>query len=672
MTTGAWRSDTEQLTLRTLIERRVEEDPDGEYLDVCGTKLSAREVYRTANRLANALAQLGVAPGDRVATLVENSPEAMLSWWGAVQAGAIAVPINTAYKGEYLRHQLADSGSTVLVVEAGLADRAARVVEQVDELDHVVVIGDAAAQPSELSGSVHRWDDLLTADDALPLVTRSPADLATFVYTGGTTGLSKGCMLSHNYHAALTAQIGICWDRTALDVVWTPLPLFHFNAITTAVVGPLLFGGRASIYRRFSVSNFWREMNRVGATITSTLGTMAYLLAHDVDRPEMPRSGAAEANTTLRLIGAAPLPVEVDSVIRERFGVRTFSGAYGVTEASLVSWQPTGTTNRPNAAGVINDEYFDVRVFDDGDIELPRGSDGEIVIRPKRPHVMFEGYWGRPDATVSTSSNWWYHTGDVGRIDEDDYLYFVDRKADYLRRRGENISSFEVERILMGHGQLADVAVHAVPSQLTEDDLKITATLTENGTLTEEDLFRWCIEQLPYFALPRYIEFRAELPRSPVGRVLKKRNSATSPSAPTSSTPRQRASRTNGAELARPSGRGLPRQVAERHGARGALSTLVERAHRHGMAHRLRTERGHRGPLLGPMDEGVEGVPAAGVLVGDFGQLGVGNIGGHPGELLGSRGPRRVRVGVVALPGDVVQTDVMAKADTDRVGDEAA
>jgi crotonobetaine/carnitine-CoA ligase len=263
-------------------------------------------------------------------------------------------------------------------------------------------------------------------------------------------------------------------------------------------------------------------MNRVGATITSTLGTMAYLLAHDTDRPEMPRSGSPEANRSLRLIGAAPMPVEVDKVIRQRFGVRTFSGAYGVTEASLVSWQPTGTTNRPNAAGVINDEYFDVRIFDDDDNEVARGTDGEIVIRPKRPHVMFAGYWGQPEATVSSSRNWWYHTGDIGHVDEDDYLYFVDRKADYLRRRGENISSFEVERILMGHGQIADVAVHAVPSQLTEDDLKITATLKAGSDLTEEDLFRWCIEQLPYFALPRYIEFRSELPRSPVGRVLKR------------------------------------------------------------------------------------------------------------------------------------------------------
>ncbi len=527
MSDPVWISD-EQHTINQLLDRRLEDDPDGEYLDVCGTKLTAAGVASTANRLGNALGDLGATKGERVATLVDNSPEALLAWWGAVRGGAISVPINTAYKGYYLRHQLQDSGARVLVVERDLVERVVQVVGLVQRLEHVVVIdqgadvGAGADVPAMAGAKVHRWADLLEASAEVPRVDCRPSDLGTFIYTGGTTGPSKGCMLSHNYHAALARQIGICWERTPDDVVWTPLPLFHFNALTTAVLGALVYGGRSAIYRRFSVSGFWPEMNRVGATITSSLGTMAYLLAHDVDRPEMPRSGRPEANRTLRLMAAVPLPVEVDSVVRERFGIQTFSGAYGVTEASLVSWQPPGTTNRPNAAGVINDEYFDTRIFDEGDGEVGRRVEGEIVLRPKRPHVMFEGYWGRPEATVETSRNWWYHTGDIGRIDEDGYLYFVDRKADYLRRRGENISSFEIERVLMSHGALADVAVHAVPSELTEDDLKVTATIKEESSITEEELFRWCLDQVPYFALPRYVEFRDQLPRSPVGRVLKR------------------------------------------------------------------------------------------------------------------------------------------------------
>ena len=527
MTESTWISG-EQHTITSLLDRRLADDPDSQYLDVCGVTFTAAEVNTTASRLANALSELGVRPGDRVANLLENSPEGLLSWFGAIRGGSIAVPINTAYKGQYLRHQLGDSGARVVVVQRTLADRVAAVIDDLPDLEHVIVVDDReepgagqAVSPTA-KVTVHEWDEVLQVDATTPTVTVRPSDLATFIYTGGTTGPSKGCMLSHNYHEALARQIGICWERTADDVVWTPLPLFHYNALVTAVLGSLVFGGRGAIYRRFSVSNFWPEMNRVGATITSTLGTMAYLLAHDADRPEMPNSGAPEANTSLRLLGAAPLPEEVDNRIRERFGVETFSGAFGLTEASLVSWQPPGVRNKPNAAGVLNTEYFDVRLFDDDEKEVAQGEKGEIVVRPKRPHVMFEGYWGRAEATVEATRNLWFHTGDIARLDEDGFLFFVDRKQDYLRRRGENISSFEVESVLMGHGGLADVAVCAVPSEMTEDDLKITATRKEGATVTEEELFRWCIDQLPYFALPRYVEFRTELPRSPVGRVLKR------------------------------------------------------------------------------------------------------------------------------------------------------
>ncbi len=529
MRDAVW-SNEPHVTIASLYEERLDSDPSSEYLDVCGTKLTAADVVTDGWRVSTVLDELGLAHQDRVATILENSPAAVTAWAGIVLGGRIAVPVNTAYKGYYLQHQLHDCGARVVVVAASLADRLLEVAgPNLPGLDHVIVVDDAedAGPPKQdLTWDarlvLHRWQDVLAAEAKPPGVRMSGSDLATFIYTGGTTGPSKGCMLTHNYHGALARQIGLCWDRTSDDVAWTPLPLYHFNALTTVVIGTLLYGGRGAIYRRFSVSNFWSEMNRVGVTITSTLGSMTYLLAHDIDRPEMPLSGQPEANRSLRLIGAVPMPPEVDDTIRNRFGVTTFSGAYGVTEASLISWQPPGVRNRPGAAGLVNDEYFDVRVFDDDDEEVPANSEGEIVVRPKRAHVMFEGYWGRPDVTVETSRNWWYHTGDIGRIDGDRYLYFVDRKADYLRRRGENISSFEVESILMSHGALADVAVHAVPSQLSEDDLKVTAVLKANQPLSAAELFEWCVTQLPYFALPRYIEFRDDLPRSPVGRVLKR------------------------------------------------------------------------------------------------------------------------------------------------------
>ncbi len=380
MSGSVWIPD-DQHTLLELLDTRLQAEPDEAYLDVTGTQFTAADIADRAGRIASALTRLGVGKGDRVASLIENSPEALLTWWGVVWAGAVAVPVNTAYKGDYLRHQLADSGARVLIVQGDLADRADRVVPEVEALEHVIVIGDA---PERVAGaSTHSWEWMLSPDP-VPPTTVEPRDVGTFIYTGGTTGPSKGCVLSHNYHAVLSRQIGLCWRRGPDDVVWTPLPLFHFNALVTAVLGPLIYGGSGAIDGKFSVSGFWSEMNRTGATITSTLGTMAYLLAHDVDRPEMPGSGSPQANTTLRLIGAAPLPEEIDAILRTRFGVETFSGAYGLTEASLVSWQPPGVQNKPNAAGVINVDYFDVRIFDDTDNELPRDTSGEIVFRPKR------------------------------------------------------------------------------------------------------------------------------------------------------------------------------------------------------------------------------------------------------------------------------------------------
>ncbi|MBM3672664.1 MAG: ATP-dependent acyl-CoA ligase [Actinobacteria bacterium] len=519
MTERVW-IPSELRSLPGLLQARLESDPDSEYLDITGTKFSAADVADQAGRFAGALAHLGVQAGDRVATLMENAPEAMLSWWGCVLNGVICAPINSAYKGDYLRHQIVDSGSRVIVVQGDLASRVAAIAHECECLEHVIVVGEPDGAVK--GPATHDWTDALAVDPIAPNLDVQPSDLATFIYTGGTTGPSKGCMLSHNYSAGLSDQISLCWRRTPDDVVWSALPLFHFNAISVCLVGALSTGGRAAVSGKFSVSGFWADMNRTGATKVSLLGSMAYLLASDEDRPEMPLSGAPEANTTLKLIGAAPMPMEIDQQLRARFGVDVFSGAYGLTEASLVSWSPLGVENRPSAAGVTNDEFFDVRIFDDDDNELPRNTDGEIVVRPKRPFVMFEGYWGNPEATVKTNRNYWYHTGDIGRIDDDSYLYFVDRKADYLRRRGENISSFDVEKIIMKHEQIVDVVVHAVPSQLTEDDLKLTATRSTGSTLTEEALFLWCVDELPYFALPRYVEFRDELPRSAVGRVLKR------------------------------------------------------------------------------------------------------------------------------------------------------
>jgi crotonobetaine/carnitine-CoA ligase len=223
----------------------------------------------------------------------------------------------------------------------------------------------------------------------------------------------------------------------------------------------------------------------------------------------------------VRVVTGAPFPAELQQIWKERFGVKIAgTPGYGFTEATMLTSLPAGGYFKPGSSGKRN-EWFDVRIVDDNHRELPTGEAGEIIARPLQPNVMFQGYWRRPADTLQIMSDLWLHTGDIGKFDEDGYFFFVDRKKDYLRRGGENISSYEMETALSLHPDVQDVAVHAVFSELSEDEVKATLVLREGATLTEAQLFTWLIERVPYFALPRFIEFRAELPKSPLGRVLK-------------------------------------------------------------------------------------------------------------------------------------------------------
>src|SRR5438132_5605088 len=422
-----------QTTVLEALARRLETDPDGPYLDFAlpdggGLQYTARQMDAESTRLAHALAALGLGRTDRLATLLDNRAEQVVTFSAALKLGAVQVPINTAYKGEFLRHQLADSGAKVFVVQGDFASRAVEVVGDgtTPELTHCITVDPPDAVID--ARPVVAWQDALSAGSDFPVddVTVRPGDLACFIYTAGTTGPSKGCMLPHNYIVSLADQIARAWQRRADDVVLTPLPLFHFNAISVCVVGTLVVGGKSAIARRFSVSRFWPEVRRTGATIASMLGSLAILVADADDHPD-------QQGHRLRLCAAAPMPPDIDRIWTERFGCKTFSAGYGLTEASLISMLPAGETNKPGAAGKRNTVDFDVRLVDDDDVEVPAGEIGEIVCRPTGPNLMFAGYWRRPEETLGVLRNLWFHTGDLGRLDDGGFLSFVDRKKDYLR-----------------------------------------------------------------------------------------------------------------------------------------------------------------------------------------------------------------------------------------------
>jgi crotonobetaine/carnitine-CoA ligase len=323
-------------------------------------------------------------------------------------------------------------------------------------------------------------------------------------------------MISHNYICNMARQVIAFHDLREDDVIWTPLPGFHVNHIATTLLSSLMLGARASISPRFSVSGFWLEIERSGATVASIIASMITQVSDAADS-----EAAARCFGQLRVVIGVPFPQPVVDKWRARFGIQYGGSAgYGMTECAAITSARIDEERPLGSSGKRNDD-FDVRIFDDEDNELAAGVPGEIVVRPRRPQVMFEGYWRNPEATASQMRNLWFHTGDIGKLDEAGYFYFVDRKKDYLRRRGENISSGELESILRCHAALLEVAVHAVPSDQGEDDVKLTAVLKPGIELNEEALCRWCIEEFPYFAVPRYIEFRGELPKNPVGRILK-------------------------------------------------------------------------------------------------------------------------------------------------------
>lgn len=502
-------------TINDALRRAVAAHGERLFLDVLGERYSYADLDSEACRLANGLHDLGVVKGDTVATLLDNNFDAVVLWFAINKLGAISVPVNTAYKGEFLRHQLADAGAAIIVAEHDYVERVALIADQLEHLRNVIYRG-PHPQVTDLRKPILPLDEIRSTDTRDPNVPVVPTDLAMLIYTGGTTGPSKGCMITHNYACNEARQMVVCLGRTVESFTWTPLPMFHLNAIVTTVLCNLMLGAKVALYPRFSVSNFWPEIERTGANEVSLLASMFPLLAQAPDSDAMRRCFGQ-----LQIVTGAPFPPELQKIWRERFGIKAVNGAcFGLTECAVVTMTPFGEPEPPNSAGKLC-EWFDVRVVDDNDVELPRGTPGELIVRPLQPHVMFEGYWKRPAETLKVMRNLWFHTGDIGKLDEQGFFYFLDRKKDYLRRGGENISSFEMEKTFQAHPDLAEVAVHAVYSELSEDEVKLTAVLAEGAVLDEESLCLWAIERLPYFAVPRYIEFVQHVPRSPVGRILK-------------------------------------------------------------------------------------------------------------------------------------------------------
>ena len=514
MSFPVWSPDVRE-TVTEILARAVKKFPRNIWLDFQGETYTYTEMDQRSTRLAHGLAQRGVKRGDRVCSLLDSNVDSISVWLAANKLGAIHVPVNTAYKRSFLSHQFDDAGAQVLVMESDYALRLNNIEEDLPQAVTVLVRGEDAPLPTYERLKAERLADAYLEDETPIPHENKPSDLCMLIFTGGTTGPSKGCMISHNYACNIARQILKREARDESTINWTPLPFFHMNALGGSILSSAMVGARVAVFPRFSVSKFWDDIERSGATIVNLLGSMLTFIANAPDN-----EAAKRCFGQIYAVRGSPFPLEIQKKWKERFGV-TISGShnYGLTEAARVTSLSDDIEGPPNNAGQVNED-FDVRIVDDDDIEVPVGEPGEIIVRPRHPDIMFSGYWNRPEETLKIMRNMWLHTGDIGRMDENGFMFFVDRKKDYLRRRGENISSQELEATFKRHDAVKDVAVHAVLAEM-EDEVKATVTLKDGFQISEEELCSWCADKVPYFAVPRYIEFREDLPRNPVGRVLK-------------------------------------------------------------------------------------------------------------------------------------------------------
>lgn len=477
-----------------------------------GPAYTVSEVDKLADCVGAGLLRLGLEHGDNLLLMLPNEPEMILSWFGAGRIGVVEAPVNTEYRGAFLEHLVNTSQGKVMVVRDHLVDRVVASAAKMPLLETLVVVGDplSVAAPSL---KVVPFDDLLADAPAFdPEI--EPQDLSSINFTSGTTGPSKGAMMPHAYHHLMGHRCAELMDLGRGDVYLMPLPLYHIHA-QAIMYACLVSGAAVHFEKKFSASDWISTIRRVGATHFTTLGVM---LAFILKVPEQD----GDAVNPMRRLWACPTPPALVAEFEERFDVPEIVTSYGNTEIGMISISDYDP-ERPEAVGMIADQFYDVEIVDDDGRPVPVGQAGEVRVRPKIPWILLQGYYGMPERMVEASRNLWFHTGDVMKVDERGYYYFLDRKDDRIRRRGENIASLDVEQVLHQHDRVADVAVVAVKSEIEggEDELKASIVFTPGPEVDPEAFWAWSDEVLPAFSVPRYLEFLEQLPKTPTEKVQK-------------------------------------------------------------------------------------------------------------------------------------------------------
>lgn len=501
------RHPYEQRTLIAELESAAAECPDRTFLVTRDEDISYAQMRERVIAMATGLHSVGVSEGDAVLLMLPNGADFVVTWLACSMLGAVQVPVNTAYRGHLLEHVVQNSGARAVVVAPTHSRAFVDAAGAFSAVEVVITTGEetTAGEHATVAG-------LMTGSHPEPsMPDLDPAQTAAVLYSSGTTGASKGILLSHHYFWFHAKRLCQQTDAGPADRFYTCLPLFHANAQVLSVAAALVARGRVIVDERFSASRFWDRLRESGATRFNYIGGMIPILLK-----QAPRSDDRDHDVAMALGAAAP--VEDFEVFERRFGVSIIE-SYGQTENCVALSNPSGARSIGSIGLPVCG--FDVDVVGADDLPVPTGVHGELVFRPRHPNIMTSGYHLMPEATVEATRNLWFHSGDLVFRDDAGYVHFVDRKKDAIRRRGENISAYEVELVVNSHPDVLESAAFAVPSDVGEDDVMVAVVARPETTLDPLSLLRHCEPRMPYFALPRYVAIRDELPKTPTHRVEK-------------------------------------------------------------------------------------------------------------------------------------------------------
>jgi carnitine-CoA ligase len=512
--------DRTRWTVPAVLRHQAETAPDRPFLHVIGegqvTRLAA---YHQVRRIAGGLQSFGVAHGDAVAVMSPTSLPAIQSWLGINLLGAIEVNVNGAYKGLTLEHALNTVAAETVVIEHRHLAELRASEEQLPHLRRAIHfrLSDAPDTPIPTFRRIELvpFENIASHVplDIFPEVGR--ADIGSMIYTSGTSGPAKAVRMPHGQIYFLARRTVEKLEAGPNDVFYCFHPLFHMAGKFMGIFAMLISGGSIVLDRAFKPETWTARIREHNATVGLAHGPMLEMIFGQPSR-------ADDADHAMRRMIMVPFPRGIAADFERRFGLRGIE-CWGMTEINAVCWAPANEPLRPGSCGKVDTDWYEFQVVDpDTDEALPTGEIGEFVVRPKAPWTIMQGYHGMPEKTVETWRNFWFHTGDAGYIDRDGYVYFVDRLGDRIRRRAENISSYDIETAAASHPAISESAAVGVPSEFAaDDDIKLCVVLHRGAELTPEALLKHLAVLLPHYMVPRYITFLDAIPRTPTNKVQK-------------------------------------------------------------------------------------------------------------------------------------------------------